>query len=74
MTQKKALLFVKLDPPRERENEWNDWYNDKHVADRLAIPGFLSARRFTKIEGIPKEYATTGEAKPSIPDISINNN
>lgn len=63
MTQKKALLFVKLAPPIERESEWNNWYNDRHVSDRLAIPGFLSARRFTKIDGIPKEYAVAGEAK-----------
>ena len=63
MTKKKALLMVKVDPPIEQEGQWNSWYNDRHVAGRLTIPGFLSARRFSKIEGIPKEFAVAGEAK-----------
>ncbi len=63
MTAKKALLLARMDPPAKRETEWNKWYNQRHVADRVTIPGFLSARRFTKIEGLPREYATPGEAK-----------
>jgi len=63
MTQRRAILVAKMDPPIKRESEWNNWYNNRHVADRLAIPGILSARRFTKIENIPKEYAVAGEAK-----------
>jgi len=63
VTKKKALLVVKVDPPVEREAQWNSWYNDKHVAGRLTIPGFLTVRRFSKIDGIPKDFAVTGEAK-----------
>ena len=54
MSNKRALMMVKLDPPMEKETEWNKWYNSKHVVDRLAIPGFLSARRFVAVEGEPK--------------------
>jgi hypothetical protein len=63
MVKKNALLLVKVDPPMEKESQWNNSYNDKHVAGRLTIPGFLSTCRYTKIEGIPKEYAISGEAK-----------
>ena len=63
MPQKRALLFVKLDPPVNKLNEFNNWYNNRHIADRLTLPGFLSARRFTIIEGTPKEYAIAPEAQ-----------
>jgi len=60
---RKGLLLAKMDPPATGEKGWNDHYDKVHVADRLAIPGFLSARRFTKVEGIPKLYSIPGESK-----------
>ncbi len=29
-----------------RDAEYNDWYDNQHLADVLAVPGFVSARRF----------------------------
>lgn len=58
-----ALIMVKLDPPSSREADWNTWYNTKHIPDRLAIDGFRSARRFTRMEGIPPGFAIAGEPK-----------
>lgn len=58
-----GLLLAKMDPPESGEREWNEYYDRVHVADRLAIPGFLSARRFVKVEGIPAQYAIPGEAR-----------
>jgi hypothetical protein len=63
MTQKRALLLAKMDPPAQNEVEWNEWYNNRHVADRLALSGFLSGRRFTKVEGIPKDISIAGDGK-----------
>lgn len=63
MTAKKALLLARMDPPDEDEAGWNKWYNGTHVANRVALPGFLHARRFSKIEGLPESYHTPGEAK-----------
>lgn len=60
---RRGLLLAKMDPPEQGERNWNDYYDRVHVADRLAIPGFLSARRFIKVEGIPQQYAIPGEAK-----------
>ena len=63
MPKNKALLFVKLDPPVKEEGNFNNWYNNTHIPDRLSLPGFLSARRFTRITGIPEEYAISPEAE-----------
>jgi hypothetical protein len=63
VAKKNALLLVKVDPPATQEDQWNRWYDDRHVAGRLSLPGFLSARRFSKIDGIPQEFAIAGEAK-----------
>jgi hypothetical protein len=62
MDGRNGLLFVKLDPPEGKEAEWNNWYN-QHCEARLAIPGFLSARRLTKIEGIPRGTCVPGDAQ-----------
>jgi hypothetical protein len=63
MPREKALLFVKLNPPVNEENNFNCWYNEKHIPDRMNLSGFLSARRFTRIAGIPKDYAVSPEAE-----------
>jgi hypothetical protein len=62
MVQKRALLLAKMDPPESKVKEFNDWYNNTHVAARSATPGFLSACRFTKIGGIPKAHFIAGDA------------
>ncbi len=60
---KRALIMVKLDAPPAKEAAWNAWYNGKHIPDRMAIEGFLAARRFTRIEGTPKGFAIPGEPR-----------
>ncbi len=63
MAGKRGLLLAKMDPPDKGEKEWNDYYDRVHVADRVAISGFLSARRFTRVDGIPKQYSIPGDSK-----------
>ena len=41
-----GLLMVQMEIPAEHEDELNSWYWEEHVPERLACPGFLSARRF----------------------------
>jgi hypothetical protein len=43
---KRGLLLTMTEPPPHREEEFNAWYDDEHMAERLAIPGFRSARRW----------------------------
>jgi len=41
------LLFVVLtNPVAGRDDEYNDWYDRRHIPDVLAIPGFVAAQRF----------------------------
>ena len=55
MAEPKGLLAVWMDVPPQNEEEFNDWYNTDHVPERLAIPGFQSARRYVVQEGSPPE-------------------
>lgn len=52
MTSCTAITVVKLDPPAEREDEWNDWYTNVHSPGRFEC-GFLAFRRFRLMEGEP---------------------
>jgi hypothetical protein len=40
------LFAVNSNPAQGREQEYNEWYSTRHVADLLALPGVISARRF----------------------------
>ena len=42
----KAILFVSNDIPIEVEEEFNHWYEEEHIPERMAIDGFKSARRY----------------------------
>jgi len=42
----RGLLLTMTEPPPQMEEEFNAWYDEEHMAERLSIPGFLSARRW----------------------------
>ena len=42
----RGLLLTLTEPPPPMEEEFNAWYDTEHLAERLAIPGFRSARRW----------------------------
>jgi hypothetical protein len=47
----KGIMVVQsapVDPAREKE--YNDWYDNTHVPEICAVPGFISARRY-KVHG-----------------------
>ena len=52
-----GLLMVWVDVPDEIEDEFNRWYNEEHVPERLAIPGILSAARYEAVSSGPKHLA-----------------
>jgi hypothetical protein len=52
-----ALLMVWTDVPADKEGEFNRWYNEEHIPERMAIPGFLSAARYEAVKGSPKHLA-----------------
>jgi hypothetical protein len=55
--QSQGLLAVWMDIPAAVEEDFNRWYNEEHLAERMSIPGFLSARRYASLEGVPKYIA-----------------
>ncbi|HET7362121.1 MAG TPA: hypothetical protein VFJ70_00975 [Burkholderiales bacterium] len=42
----RGLLLTMTEPPAAMEEEFNAWYDTEHLPERLAIPGFLTARRW----------------------------
>jgi hypothetical protein len=42
----KHLLLVLTNPVDGREDEFNDWYTNRHLDDVLKIPGIVAAQRF----------------------------
>ncbi len=43
------VVMMQVDP--EHEAEFNRWYDEEHLLERLEIPGYISARRFKLEEG-----------------------
>src|SRR5262245_16470505 len=43
---RRGLLLTMTEPPPAMEDEFNAWYDDEHLPERLAIPGFRSAQRW----------------------------
>ena len=52
-----GLLAVWTDIPSHMEEDFNRWYNEEHIAERVGIPGFLSGRRYISLEGTPRYSA-----------------
>jgi len=63
-----GLLLVAIDVDPRDEVELNRWYDDEHIAERMAIPGFLRARRFVAVEGAPKYLALYDVDSPAVLD------
>jgi hypothetical protein len=56
-TQGRGLLAVWMDIPQPVEEEFNRWYNEEHIPERVGIPGFLNGRRYLSLSGTPKYLA-----------------
>lgn len=55
-----VMLGCFRDVPQAIEAEWNRWYEGSYIPARLALPGFIAARRFRAYEG-ECEYLTLYE-------------
>ena len=53
----RGLMAVFADVPAPYEEEFNRWYDEEHIPERLSIPGVLSAARYTAVQGGPKYLA-----------------
>lgn len=50
----KGMLLTSMDIDPSNEAEFNRWYDREHLEERVAIPGFLEARRYVAHDGKPK--------------------
>jgi hypothetical protein len=50
----KGMLLTSMDIDASDEAEFNRWYDREHLEERVAIDGFLEARRYVAHEGKPK--------------------
>ena len=63
MAKSTAITVIKMDPPAEREDDWNEWYTNVHSPGRFEC-GFLGFRRFELMEGYPQvDTRQAGQAK-----------
>jgi len=61
-----GLLMVWADVLVDKEAEFNRWYNEEHLAERLAIPGFLDGARYEAVQGGPKHLAVYELESPAV--------
>jgi hypothetical protein len=50
----KGMLLTSMDIGPADEAEFNRWYDREHLEERVAIDGFLEARRYVAHDGKPK--------------------
>ena len=51
----KGMLLTSMDiDPADDEDDFNRWYDREHLEERVAIDGFLEARRYLARTGSPK--------------------
>jgi hypothetical protein len=62
------LHIVRIDIDPQHEAAFNRWYDEVHLPELLACPGWLSARRYTALDGGPKYVAVYEIAGPWVCD------
>src|SRR3954471_18108324 len=50
----KGMLLTSMDIDPSDEADFNRWYDREHLEERVAIVGFLEARRYVAHQGSPK--------------------
>lgn len=63
-----GVFVVLTNPVDGREEEYNEWYSNKHLAEVVALEGFATAQRFTladpgRARDAPYRYAALYEAE-----------
>lgn len=63
-----CILLVRTDTPSGiSEDRFNTWYNEEHIPERLAVPGFRWAARYVNVDGPgPRHLALYGLASQDV--------
>jgi hypothetical protein len=63
----RAIFLVYTDLADDNyEHEFNDWYDNRHVPQLKAMPGFLDAARYVAVKGGPKYLAVYELENPDV--------
>jgi hypothetical protein len=62
----KFMMIAFTTPTEGQEEEFNAWYNETHVPELLAVPGFVSGKRLKVVggtlpEGVSWQYLAVYE-------------
>ena len=68
MTEHRGILTFAADISPELDADYNRWYEEEHIPERLAIPGFLRACRYRAVVGGPKYLAVYEVTSPAVFD------
>ena len=52
----RGMLMIWTNVPSEAEADFNRWYDREHVAERVAMPGFMFGRRYRTAIDAPLRY------------------
>ena len=66
MTDHTGLLAIWTDVAAAAEADFNAWYDRQHLAERVAVPGFLNGRRYRALAGGPKYLAWYETLTPDV--------
>ena len=61
-----GLMIVWVDIPADKEEDFNRWYNEEHLAELLSVPGVLSAARYEATRSGPKHMAVYELESPDV--------
>ena len=61
-----GTLAVWNDRATERETDYENWYQNEHLPDRLGVPGFIRGRRYQAIEATPEFFTWYEVESPSV--------
>jgi hypothetical protein len=64
----KGMLLTSMDIDPADEADFNRWYDREHLEERVAIDGFLEARRYVAIDGQPKYLCLYSTAELGVLD------
>ena len=51
------LRFNRSEPVPEKDSAYNHWYNNIHLPELMACPGYVSAERYVALKGAPRYMA-----------------
>ncbi len=61
-----GVLVIWTDVAPAAEADFNAWYDNQHLAERVGVPGFRNGRRYAALEGAPRYLAWYETDTPAV--------